>query len=43
VFQIPAMYAGILLLALLGLALNTILAWVERRLTRWRKGLTLNA
>ena len=43
VFQIPAMYAGILLLALLGLALNTILAGVERRLTRWRKGLTLNA
>lgn len=42
VFQIPTMYAGILLLALLGLALNYVLAIVERRLTRWRKGLTLN-
>ncbi|GJG96935.1 ABC transporter permease [Cupriavidus pauculus] len=42
VFQIPTMYAGILLLALLGLALNYALAIVERRLTRWRKGLTLN-
>ncbi len=43
VFQIPTMYAGILLLALLGLALNYALALIERRLTRWRKGLTLNA
>ena len=43
VFQIPTMYAGILLLALLGLVLNTILARIEQRLTRWRKGLTLNA
>ncbi|WP_420992223.1 ABC transporter permease [Cupriavidus sp. 30B13] len=43
VFQIPTMYAGILLLALLGLALNFILARIERRLTRWRRGLTLNA
>ncbi|AXW64130.1 ABC transporter permease (plasmid) [Ralstonia solanacearum] len=43
VFQIPTMYAGILLLALLGLLLNTILALIERRLTRWRKGLTVNA
>lgn len=43
VFQIPTMYAGILLLALLGLAMNYALALVERRLTRWRRGLTLNA
>lgn len=42
VFQIPTMYAGILLLALLGLALNYVLAVAERRLTRWRRGLTLN-
>ncbi|QET04951.1 ABC transporter permease [Cupriavidus pauculus] len=42
VFQIPTMYAGILLLALLGLALNYVLALIERRLTRWRRGLTLN-
>jgi len=42
VFQIPSMYAGILLLALVGLVLNYVLALVERRLTRWRKGLTVN-
>lgn len=42
VFQIPSMYAGILLLALLGLALNFVLTRIEKRLTRWRKGLTLN-
>lgn len=42
VFQIPTMYAGILLLALVGLLLNYVLATVERRMTRWRKGLTLN-
>lgn len=42
VFQIPTMYAGILLLAVLGLLLNYGLARVERRMTRWRKGLTLN-
>jgi len=42
VFQIPLMYAGILLLALVGLALNYVLAMVERRLMRWRKGLTVN-
>ncbi|WP_082887069.1 ABC transporter permease [Bordetella ansorpii] len=39
VFQIPSMYAGILLLALLGLALNYVLALVERGCTRWRRGL----
>ncbi|SPK70494.1 ABC transporter, permease component (plasmid) [Cupriavidus taiwanensis] len=42
VFQIPLMYAGILLLALVGLALNYVLAMIERRLMRWRKGLTVN-
>lgn len=39
VFQIPSMYAGILLLALVGLLLNFILALLERRFTRWRRGL----
>lgn len=39
VFQIPSMYAGILLLALVGLALNFLLALLERRFTRWRRGL----
>ena len=39
IFQIPSMYAGIVLLALLGLALNYVLALLEKRLTRWRNGL----
>ena len=39
IFQIPTMYAGILLLALLGLGLNYLLALIEARLTGWRKGL----
>jgi len=41
-FQIPSMYAGILLLAVLGLLLNYLLALLERRLLRWRKGLSLD-
>jgi NitT/TauT family transport system permease protein len=41
-FQIPTMYAGILLLAVLGLLLNYVLALLERRLLRWRKGLSLD-
>ena len=41
-FQIPTMYAGILLLAMLGLLLNYLLALLERRLLRWRKGLSLD-
>ena len=41
-FQIPTMYAGILLLAVLGLLLNYLLALLERRLRRWRKGLSLD-
>ncbi|SDX60983.1 NitT/TauT family transport system permease protein [Variovorax sp. YR634] len=41
-FQIPTMYAGILLLAVLGLVLNYLLALLERRLLRWRRGLSLN-
>jgi len=39
IFQIPTMYAGILLLALLGLGLNYLLALIEAWLTGWRKGL----
>lgn len=39
IFQIPSMYAGIVLLAALGLALNYVLALLEKRLTRWRSGL----
>ena len=39
VFQIPSMYAGILLLAVVGLLLNFLLALLERRFTYWRRGL----
>lgn len=35
-FQIPAMYAGIVAISLLGLAVNAVLVVLERRLTRWR-------
>ncbi|GIJ00077.1 NitT/TauT family transport system permease protein [Sediminihabitans luteus] len=35
-FQIPEMYAGILTIALVGVAVNTLLVTVERRLSRWR-------
>lgn len=35
-FQIPQMYAGILTVSLLGLALNQLLVAAEHRLTRWR-------
>lgn len=41
-FQIPTMYAGILLLATLGLLLNYLLTLLERRLLRWRRGLSLD-
>ena len=41
-FQIPTMYAGIFLLAVLGLLLNYLLALLERRLLRWRHGLSLD-
>lgn len=39
IFQIPHMYAGIILLALLGLAINYLLELLESRFTRWKKGL----
>ena len=39
VFQIPSMYAGILLLAVVGLLLNFLLTLLERRFTYWRRGL----
>lgn len=41
-FQIPDMYAGIVLLALFGLAINKSLSLLERRLLRWRIGLEQN-
>jgi NitT/TauT family transport system permease protein len=39
-FRIPQMYAGILLLGLLGLTINYLLVLLERRITGWRVGLT---
>lgn len=41
-FQIPTMYAGILMLAVLGLLLNYLLALLERHLLRWRRGLSFD-
>lgn len=35
-FAIPDMYAGILTIALVGLAINAVLLLAERRLSRWR-------
>ncbi|MDQ0372742.1 ABC transporter permease [Cellulomonas humilata] len=35
-FQIPAMYAGIITIALVGLTINAVLLLAERRLSRWR-------
>ena len=35
-FQIPAMYAGIIAISLVGLAFNGVLVAIERRLSRWR-------
>lgn len=39
IFQIPDMYAGIILLAFLGLGLNYLLATIESQFTRWKRGL----
>ena len=40
IFQIPHMYAGIILLAFLGLGLNYLLAIIETRFMKWKKGLS---
>jgi NitT/TauT family transport system permease protein len=39
-FEIPSMYAGILVLGLIGVAINLVLTGVEHRLTRWQLGIT---
>ena len=41
-FQIPDMYAGIVLLALFGLLINYGLSLLERKLLRWRVGIAQN-
>lgn len=35
-FMVPEMYAGILTLALLGLAINYLLVWFEKKTTYWK-------
>jgi NitT/TauT family transport system permease protein len=35
-FMIPEMYAGILTLAILGLAINYLLVWFEKKATYWK-------
>jgi NitT/TauT family transport system permease protein len=39
-FEIPSMYAGILVLGLIGVAINLILTGVEQRVTGWQLGIT---
>ncbi|ASR01708.1 ABC transporter permease [Gordonia rubripertincta] len=39
-YQIPAMYSGIVILGIIGVALNLVLAAAERRITGWQLGLT---
>ena len=36
-FLVPEMYAGILALALVGLAVNYLLVWVEKKTTSWKR------
>ncbi len=35
-FQTPKMYAGIVVISLLGLSINALLLAVQRRFSRWR-------
>jgi len=35
-FLIPEMYAGVLTLAIIGLAMNYLLVWIERKATYWK-------
>lgn len=35
-FRIPEMYAGILTLAIIGLSVNYLLVWIEKRATYWK-------
>ena len=42
-FAIPEMWAGILLLGLLGYALNLIFMLVERRVLAWHRGARASA
>ncbi|WP_037351347.1 ABC transporter permease [Anaeroarcus burkinensis] len=42
-FKVPNMFAAIVCLALVGLALNYLLVFIEARLTRWKRSSTENA
>jgi NitT/TauT family transport system permease protein len=35
-FMIPEMYAGILTMSILGLIINYLLVWLEKRATYWK-------
>jgi len=37
-FAIPEMWSGILLLGILGYALNAVFVVIERRVLRWHRG-----
>jgi len=39
-YQIPAMYSGIVVLGIIGVAINVVLAGIENRVTAWQLGLT---
>lgn len=39
-YQIPAMYSGIVVLGVIGVALNLVLAGIEKRVTAWQLGIT---
>jgi NitT/TauT family transport system permease protein len=38
-FQLPKMYASILAIILIGLSINYIFVWLERKLTVWKEGM----
>jgi NitT/TauT family transport system permease protein len=38
-FMIPEMYAGVLVLAVIGVVLNYILVWLEKKATSWKGGI----
>lgn len=39
-YQIPAMYSGIVVLGIIGVAINVVLAAIETRVTAWQLGIT---
>ena len=39
-FLVPEMYAGILALAIVGLVVNYLLVWVEKKTTSWKRDIS---